>query len=138
MFEPVSVEKEVFGQGENLLRCGNVLALPQEFRALYGQAQCVYLDPPFMTGEKFMRRRPYGEQGWRTGTPAPRYPAYEDRYTGEKEYLRLLRRLVGAARELLNETGVFYLHLDWRMAAPARMMCDKVFGKTRFLNEIIW
>ena len=33
---------------------------------------------------------------------------------------------------------MFYLHLDWRMAAPARVMCDKVFGKTRFLNEIIW
>ena len=138
MFEQISVDKEVFGKGENLLRCGNVMAMPPEIRALYGQAQCVYLDPPFMTGEKFMRRRPYGEQGWRTGTPAPRYPAYNDRYTSEKEYLRLLRRLTGAAKELLNETGVFYLHLDWRMAAQARIMCDKVFGKTRFLNEIIW
>ena len=138
MFEQISVDREVYGQGENLLRCGNALAMPEEIRALYGQAQCVYLDPPFMTGEKFMRRRPYGEQGWRTGIPAPRYPAYSDRYTGEKEYLRLLRRLIGAARELLNETGVFYLHLDWRMAAQARIMCDKVFGKTRFLNEIIW
>ena len=138
MFEPVSVEKEVFGQGENLLLCGNVMAMPKEIRGLYGKAQCVYLDPPFMTGEKFMRRRPYGEQGWRTGSPAPKYPAYSDRYTGEKEYLRLLRRMIGAARELLNESGVFYLHLDWRMAAPARIMCDKVFGKTRFLNEIIW
>ena len=138
MFEPIHVEKEVFGQGENLLLRGNAMAMPEEIRALYGKAQCVYIDPPFMTGEKFMRRRPYGEQGWRTGTPAPRYPAYDDRYSGEKEYLRLLRRLVGAGRELLNETGVFYLHLDWRMAAPARIMCDKVFGKTRFLNEIIW
>ena len=138
MFEQVSVEKEVFGAGENLLQCGNVMALPETFRTLAGQAQCVYLDPPFMTGEKFMRRRPYGEAGWRTGTPAPRYPAYSDRYTGEKEYLRLLRRMIGAARDLLNESGVMYLHLDWRMAAPARMMCDKVFGKTRFLNEIIW
>ena len=138
MFEQISVEKEIFGAGENLLRCGNVMAMPPEIRALYGQAQCVYLDPPFMTGEKFMRRRPYGEQGWRTGAPAPRYPAYNDRYTSEKEYLRLLRRLVGAAKELLNEKGVFYLHLDWRMAAQARIMCDKVFGKTRFLNEIIW
>ena len=109
MFEQISVDREVYGQGENLLRCGNALAMPEEIRALYGQAQCVYLDPPFMTGEKFMRRRPYGEQGWRTGIPAPRYPAYSDRYTGEKEYLRLLRRLIGAARELLNETGVFYL-----------------------------
>ena len=138
MFEQISVDRAVYGKGENLLRCGNVLALPDEIRALAGQAQCVYLDPPFMTGEKFMRRRPYGEQGWRTGTPAPRYPAYEDRYTSEKEYLRLLRRLVGAAKTLLRDTGVFYLHLDWRMAAQARIMCDKVFGKTRFLNEIIW
>ena len=138
MFEQISIEKEVFGAGGNLLRCGNVMAMPEEIRALNGRAQCVYLDPPFMTGEKFMRRRPYGEAGWRTGNPAIRFPAYEDKYTGEKEYMRLLRRLAGAAKELLQETGVFYLHLDWRMAAPARLMCDKVFGKTRFLNEIIW
>ena len=138
MFEQTNVEKTVYGSGEDLLIRGNAMAMPEKIRALYGKAQCVYLDPPFMTGEKFMRRRPYGEQGWRTGTPVSRYPAYEDRYTGEKEYLRLLRRLVGAAKELLNDTGVFYLHLDWRMAAPARIMCDKVFGKSRFLNEIIW
>ncbi len=138
MFEQIGIEKEVFGSGENLLQCGNVMSLPQTFRALAGKAQCVYLDPPFMTGERFMRRRPYGEAGWRTGSPAPRYPAYEDRYTGEKEYLRLLRRLAGVSRDLLLDTGVFYLHLDWRMAAPARLLCDVVFGKTRFLNEIIW
>ena len=138
MFEQVNINREIIGAGENLLICGNVMALPQEIRDLAGKAQCVYIDPPFMTGEKFMRRRPYGEQGWRTGTPAPRYPAYEDRYTGEKEYLRLLRRMVGVAKDLLADTGVFYLHLDWRMAAPARIMCDKVFGKTRYLNEIIW
>ena len=138
MFEQVSVNREVFGAGENRLICGNVMSLPDEVRAMYGKIQCVYLDPPFMTGERFMRRRPYGEKGWRTGAPAPRYPAYEDRYTGEKEYLRFLRRAIGVAKELLKDTGVFYLHLDWRMAAPARLICDKVFGKTRFLNEIVW
>ena len=94
MFEQVTVNREVFGNGENLLICGSVMKLPEEIRALAGKAQCVYVDPPFMTGEKFMRRRPYGEKGWRTGTPAPRYPAYEDRYTSEKQYLRLRRRIV--------------------------------------------
>ena len=138
MFEQIQIQKEIFGEGENLLRCGSAMALPKEIRALYGKAQCVYLDPPFMTGEKYMRRRPYGEKGWRTGTPSCRYPAYNDQFTEEKEYLRLLRRLVGAAKNLLSETGVFYLHLDWRMTAQARIMCDKVFGKDRFLNEIIW
>ena len=138
MFEQVRVDREVFGNGENLLVCGSVMKLPEEFRTLAGRVQCVYVDPPFMTGEKFMRRRPYGEKGWRTGTPAPRYPAYEDRYTNEKQYLRLLRRVISVAKTLLNDTGVFYLHLDWRMAASARLMCDREFGKTRFLNEIIW
>ena len=138
MTEQVRVDREVFGNGENLLVCGSVMKLPEEIRALAGMAQCVYVDPPFMTGEKFMRRRAYGEKGWRTGTPSPRYPAYEDRYTSEKQYLRLLRRVISVAKTLLNETGVFYLHLDWRMSAQARIMCDREFGKTRFLNEIIW
>ena len=138
MFEQVKIEREVFGTGENLLVCGSVMKLPEEIRALQGTAQCVYVDPPFMTGEKFMRRRPYGEKGWKTGTPAPRYPAYEDRYTSEKQYLRLLRRVISVGKMLLNDTGVFYLHLDWRMSSQARIMCDREFGKTRFLNEIIW
>ena len=138
MFKQVKVNREVFGNGENLLICGNVMKLPEEISVLAGKAQCVYVDPPFMTGEKFMRRRPYGEKGWKTGIPTPRYPAYEDRYTSEKQYLRLLKRIVSVGKELLDGTGVFYLHLDWRMAAPARIMCDKVFGKSRFLNEIIW
>jgi DNA modification methylase len=138
MIEQVKVDREVFGNGENLLACGSVMKLPEEIRQLSGTVQCVYVDPPFMTGEKFMRRRPYGEKGWKTGTPSPRYPAYEDRYTSEKQYLRLLRRVISVAKTLLNDTGVMYLHLDWRMSAQARIMCDREFGKTRFLNEIIW
>lgn len=138
MIEQVRVDREVFGSGSDLLVCGSVMKLPEEIRALQGTAQCVYADPPFMTGEKFLRRRPYGEKGWKTGTPAPKYPAYSDRYTNEKQYLRLLRRVISAGRAMLKDTGVFYLHLDWRMSAPARQMCDREFCKTRFLNEIIW
>ena len=138
MFRQVRAEKTIYGKGENLLIRGSVMRMPEEMQALYGTAQCVYADPPFMTGEKFMRRRPYGEKGWKTGSPAPRYPAYTDQYADEKQYLRLLRRIVTEAKALLSETGVFYLHLDWRMAAAARQMCDREFGKGRFLNEIIW
>ena len=45
MFEQVKVEREVFGNGENLLVCGSVMKLPDEFRALAGKAQCVYVIP---------------------------------------------------------------------------------------------
>ena len=138
MVEQVEVGREVYGSGENLLLCGSVERLPAELLALEGKVQCVYLDPPFMSGDHYARRRPYGEKGWKTGKPSPQYPAFEDRFTDEEEYLQLLRRLVSAGRELLRETGVFCLHLDWHMSAEARLLCDREFGKDRFLNEIIW
>ena len=138
MFKQVTVSREVYGSGEDRLILGNIMKPPEEVSALAGTVQCVYADPPFMTGERFIRRRPYGEKGWRTGSPQVKMTAYDDRYTNEKNYLKLVRRLVGESWEMLRDTGVFYLHLDWRMAAPARLICDKVFGKTHFLNEIIW
>ncbi len=138
MYKQTSVSREVFGNGENRLVRGNVMNLPAEIAGLAGKVQCVYADPPFMTGERFFRSRPYGEKGWKTGSPAPKYPAYDDRYTSEQTYLKMLRKLVSVSRERLRETGVFYLHLDWRMAAQARLICDRVFGKNQFLNEIIW
>ena len=138
MYKQIPVSREIFGNGENQLICGDVMKLPESVRGMAGRVQCVYTDPPFMTGERFVRSRPYGTKGWKTGSPAPRYPAYDDRYQDEKAYMRMLRKQVTTARELLQATGVFYLHLDWRMAAPARLLCDKVFGKNGFLNEIIW
>ena len=137
MYKQVRVTREVFGNGENLLVCGNVMKLPEEIRALAGKVQCVYADPPFMTGDHFDRSRPYGTKGWKSGSPAVKIPAFEDRFMSERQYVRLLNKIISEARELLSDTGVFYLHLDWRMAAQGRLICDKVFGAEQFLNEII-
>ena len=130
--------REVFGNGKNLLLCGSVMKPPAELKALSGKAQCVYLDPPFMTGRKFSRKRPYGERGWKRGTPVLTLPGFEDAFENQREYMRLLRKMISFSRELLSESGVFYLHLDWRMVAHARLLCDRVFGPEQFLNEIIW
>ncbi len=138
MFKPVKVSREIYGNGESRLICGNVMRFPEEMQELYGKVQCVYLDPPFMTGEKFFRSRPVGEKGWKAGRPALKLPAYTDRYADEKSYLRLIRKMITESRELLSSTGVLYVHLDWRMAAQVRLICDSVFGRDRFLNEIIW
>lgn len=138
MFESTVAVKQIYGNGQNLLVCGNSMGDIPEKNALYGTAQCVYVDPPFMTGTRFSRKRPFGKNGWAKGTPNPSYPAFDDRFKNEKEYVRFLRKIVTEAHALLSDTGVFYLHLDWRMNAQARILCDKVFGKSMFLNEIIW
>ncbi len=138
MYRQVQGNREVFGEAESWLICGSVMKPPSALRALYGQAQCVYLDPPFMTGKTFARKRAYGARGWRKGTPTLTLPGFEDCFADEKEYLRLLKKLIVVSRDMLKDTGVFYLHLDWRMNARARMLCERIFGEDRFLNEIIW
>ncbi len=138
MYRQTGGDREVFGDGANLLVCGSVMKLPPEIRALAGKVQCVYLDPPFMTGKNFSRKRAIGEKGWRKGKPVLTLPGFEDSFEDERLYLKMLRRMIAVSRELLKNTGVFYLHLDWRMNAQARMICDRVFGRERFLNEIIW
>lgn len=109
-----------------------------DFSAYEGQVQVVYLDPPFMTGEDFSMRMRVGEKGWETGKEALVLPAYQDKFSGKGEYLALLRAALENARMLLNETGSLFLHLDSRMSAHARILCDEIFGESNFMNEIIW
>ena len=138
MFEQAAVAREITGTGDNLLIRGSVMKLPREIRQRWGQVQCVYADPPFMTGERFVRTRPVGTKGWKTGSPVLKCLGYADRFDGEQAYLRFLRKLIRTAWQLLDKSGVFYLHMDWRMAAQGRLICDQVFGRDRFLNEIVW
>ena len=138
MFEQVNILRETSGRGRSLLMCLDAAADAPELRAYDGQVQCVYIDPPFMTGERFVRRRRFGAPGWRTGRPAPEYPAYDDRFESRQDYLTMLEALIRQAHRLLKDTGVFCLHLDWRVSAYARVLCDEIFGEEMFLNEVIW
>jgi len=107
--------------------------------AYKGAVQCVYIDPPFFTGDEFTFRMRIGEQGWETGLQTLVLPAYSDSKVGGKDaYLQLLRDALQKAHALLSNTGALFLHLDSRMNAYARLLCDEIFGESNFINEIIW
>ncbi len=132
----VNCEKEIHGDGTE----GDLLLRDSrgDFDAWRGKARCVYLDPPFYTGEAFYLQMRVGEKGWETGRDTIRLPAYSDRFASRQEYLDFLRLTLENAKELLDETGSLFLHLDSRMSAHARLLCDEVFGESNFVNEIIW
>ena len=109
-----------------------------DFSRWAGQAACVYLDPPFMTGDDFFMRMRVGEKGWSTGKNPLVLPAYSDRYASKQDFLNLLRPALATSKALLKDSGSFFLHLDSRMNMYARLLCDEVFGENNFVNEIIW
>ncbi len=120
---------------EGRLILGDGTAPPEKYR---GQAQCVYIDPPFNTGRRFIHRVRVGEKEYASGIGSLELTAYEDHFGDREAYHAFLRALLTAARDLMKDSGSLFLHLDQREAAYGRLIADQVFGESNFVNEIIW
>jgi site-specific DNA-methyltransferase (adenine-specific) len=60
---------------------------------------------------------------------------YDDRFD---DYWGFLEPRLLEAWRLLADDGTLYLHLDYREAHYAKVLMDALFGRERFLNELIW
>jgi site-specific DNA-methyltransferase (adenine-specific) len=110
-----------------------------------GAFRMIYLDPPFNTGRERTARRlrtVAASDGDRTGFGGRRYrsqllesSSYRDRFD---DYLGFLEPRLGEARRLLDPEGTLYLHLDYREAHYVKLLCDEIFGRDCFLNELVW
>lgn len=105
--------------------------------AYAGKVKLIYMDPPFLTGGKFVMRARVGAQDWRSGKASMTLPAYEDNLSPE-QYYAMMRRVFFASRELLREDGMIFVHCDLRASARLRLLLDEVFGEDNLLNEIVW
>ena len=132
---PCKGERVIRSGAEGRLILGDGTCPPEEYKS---SVQCVYIDPPFNTGEHFTFRQRVGAKGWELGTQTIDLKAYTDRFESRESYHAFLKKLIIASRDLLNESGSFFLHLDQRESAWGRLLCDEVFGEDNFVNEIIW
>lgn len=120
------------------MRVGDVRALlPGLIEEYAGQVQVVYIDPPFRTGQTFSMRARVGEKEWKSGAGTLVQSIYSDDLDFGA-YMDMMREVLTAARDLLSESGVIYVHVDYHMHAHLRLLMDDIFGESNFLNEIIW
>ena len=120
------------------MRVGDVRALlPGLIEQYASQAQVVYLDPPFRTGQVFSMRARVGEKEWKSGAGSLVQAVYRDDME-RGAYMEMMREVLTGARELLSDSGVIYVHVDYHMYAYIRLLMDEIFGESNFLNEIIW
>lgn len=115
------------------LYCAENLALLQRMASTWsGQFQLLYLDPPFGSGKVYVARIA-GERGRQSEA----VQAYRDDRSFD-EYLGWLYRRLAFVRDMLTVTGTLYVHLDWHAVHYVKVELDHLFGRERFLNEIIW
>ncbi|CVY30209.1 DNA methyltransferase [Staphylococcus hominis] len=99
-----------------LIKSDNFQALNTLIPKFEKSIQLVYIDPPFNTGDDF---------------------DYKDNFQ-DSTWLTLMENRIALSRDLLKQSGSFYLHLDEDANYLGRMLMDKEFGKENFRREIIW
>jgi DNA modification methylase len=99
-----------------------------------GKVDLVYLDPPYGSGVDYrMEERLVGQP------PGGTAAAFGDKWEeGAASYLDMIFPRLVALRPLLRDTGSMWIQVDWRAGHLVRSLCDEIFGRDRFLNEIIW
>jgi len=110
-----------------------------------GCAGLVYVDPPFNTGElrAQVRIRVVADaNGERHGFAGRRYrvqrtagDSFEDSFD---DYIAWLRPRLEETRRILAPHGTLYLHVDPRESHYCKVLLDDIFGRSCFLNELIW
>jgi site-specific DNA-methyltransferase (adenine-specific) len=110
-----------------------------------GDFTVVYIDPPFNTGRQRSHRTTTAvraSEGKFQGFAGRSYDRvrgdlmrFDDRF---EDYWGFLEPRLAEAWRLLAADGTLYVHLDYREAHYAKVLLDALFGRERFLNEIIW
>lgn len=108
----------------NLLVTGDALhlltaltSLPELRDQYLGKVRCVYIDPPFNTGQAFSN--------------------YDDAVE-HSVWLTMLRDRLVQIGKLLAPTGSVWVHVDDYEQHRARCVMDEVFGADKFVATIVW
>jgi adenine-specific DNA-methyltransferase len=103
--------------GNMLIKGDNLEALKALLPFYAGRVKCIYIDPPYNTGAAFEHYDDNLENSIWLGTIWPR--------------LELLR-------DLLAEDGSLWVNIDDRQGHYLKVILDEVFGRSRFVANVVW
>ena len=101
---------------ENMLIHGDNLLAVKALESKYaGQVKCIYIDPPYNTGDAF--------------------ELYDDNLE-HSIWLNLMRTRLLFLKKLLSPDGVIWIQIDDEEQAYLKVLCDEVLGRANFVNMI--
>lgn len=103
---------------DNMLIHGdNLLALKALEQDYAGRVKCIYIDPPYNTGNAFEH--------------------YDDGLE-HSIWLSLMRERLELLKNLLREDGILFVQIDDSEQAYLKVLLDEIFGRKNFCGQFIW
>jgi site-specific DNA-methyltransferase (adenine-specific)/adenine-specific DNA-methyltransferase len=143
--EKLSVSQDLTGLGDllglndNLLVQGdNLLALKALLPHYAGQVKCIYIDPPYNTGnEGWVYNDAVNSPEMRDWLGKVVGSESEDLSRHDKWLCMMYPRLV-LLREMLREDGSLWMSIDDNEVHNARQALNEIFGENNFVASLTW
>ena len=103
--------------GNMLIHGDNLLALKALEQEYAGRVKCIYIDPPYNTGNAFEH--------------------YDDGIE-HSIWLSLMRERLEILHRLLAQDGSIWISLDDNEQAYCKVLCDEIFERKNFVANVIW
>ncbi len=128
---------------ENIIIEGENLEVLKVLTSSYrNKVKCIYIDPPYNTGEDRVYKDDYSESTesyWErseSGVNIDTNSNAEGRY--HSNWLDFMYSRLLVARNLLREDGVIFISIDDNEIHHLRKLCDEIFFEDNFVANIIW
>jgi adenine-specific DNA-methyltransferase len=122
---------------DNLIIEGdNLKALKALLPTYHGKIKCVYIDPPYNTGN----------EGWiyndKVNSPMMREwlgkTVDRDDLTRHDKWCCMMLPRLKLLRELLTDDGIILISIDDHESHHLRNLMDEVFGGDNFITQLVW
>ena len=124
------------GLNDNLIIHGdNLLALKALLPTYAGKVKCIYIDPPYNTGNE--------KWAYNDNVNSPMMKEWlgkvvdKDDLTRHDKWLCMMMPRLKLLRELLRDDGVIFVSIDDNEVQNLRMLMDEVF-QGNFIGQFIW
>lgn len=126
------------GSGNLIVEGDNLVALKALLPYYAGQVKCIYIDPPYNTGN----------EGWayNDNVNSPLIREWIGKAVGKEgetldrhdRWLCMMYPRLALLKEFLREDGSIWISLDDNEIQALRYLMDEIFGADNFVTTVIW
>ena len=137
-FDENGQHKEDNGSENMIIHGDNLLALKSLLPKYEGKIKCIYIDPPYNTGN----------ENWvyNDNVNDPQLQKWLDKVVGKEgedlsrhdKWLCMMYPRLKLLQRLLADDGVIFVSINDIEVSYLKLVMDEVFGKNKFIAQLIW